>query len=342
MMRNVPENSENAVVLDSHSENKVNLSGIIQYMPMILFVLLIVFFDKTAQSVRNSLHLCFNTVIPSLFPFLVLIPLTIASGGADLIGKILSWPVKILFSLPGYCSFPIVIGFISGCPGCAGAVRDMYKSGKCTKGDAEKVIAFCNNMSPSFIISGVGAGMIGNIYYGVILFVVQIISSVVVGIIVCRIGNVKDADKSKYSENVSEFISNDNRRKNFSNDFISSVRGATVNIISISSFVIFFGIISDQVSLLISHIGFFSEYAETIFKMFLEITSGCRDAASLKTETALILISAGAGWSGLSSHAQVSSVIRECGLSMKKYFIGKVMQSVSAIFFMIIAINFIV
>lgn len=148
-----------------------------------LSALLLVFSPQSAEAARNGIILCGKAVIPALFPFFVLNGILIRLGFADDIGKALDKPMRRLFGLGGSCAAALITGMVCGYPSGAKAAYDLYKSGSCTKSEAETVLAFANNASPAFLIAGVGTAMLKSAEKGVILYILQLISALAVGII---------------------------------------------------------------------------------------------------------------------------------------------------------------
>lgn len=60
---------------------------------------------------------------------------------------------------------------------------ELYQQGSLTKNEAERLLAFCNNSGPLFILGTVGIGLFGNRSYGVLLLVCHIAAAVTVGLL---------------------------------------------------------------------------------------------------------------------------------------------------------------
>ena len=71
-------------------------------------------------------------------------------------------------------------------------------------------------------------------------------------------------------------------------------------------------------------------FLRCIISEFLELTNGAFTIThtTQNTKTMLVLLSAGLGWSGMSVHMQVKNIILDTDLSMKKYYITRLLSCV--------------
>ena len=111
---------------------------------------------------KNGLTLCCNVIIPSLFPFFVLSSLAVDLGLAAYLGRLLEGVMRPLFRVSGCCAMAVVLGFVGGYPLGAKTALELYRQGLCTKTETERLLAFCNNSGPAFILGVVGAGIFGS------------------------------------------------------------------------------------------------------------------------------------------------------------------------------------
>ena len=174
-------------------------SAIKNYIFYIIIIFLISMFflypTQISTAVSSALNLCANIVIPSLFPFFVLSMLFIKSGLCEKIGKFLSPVLTPLFNLNSAACVVFILSLISGYPaGGIGAVT-LYKQNGCTKQQCERLLAFCNNCGPAFIITAIGSSMLNNYFAGIMLYIIHIASAALIGIIFGRFYK-KSTDKA--------------------------------------------------------------------------------------------------------------------------------------------------
>ena len=144
---------------------------------------LILWPDHATQAVQDGLLLCINVIVPSLFPFFVLSSLVVELGLSRYLGQLLNPIMVPLFRVNGACGTALALGFVSGYPVGARSVIELYKSGQCTKTEAERLLAFCNNSGPAFILGVVGTGILGSSSAGLVLYFAHLAASVLVGIL---------------------------------------------------------------------------------------------------------------------------------------------------------------
>ena len=148
-----------------------------------LFVLLLINADIAMDGVRQGLSLCTETLIPSLFPFLVLSELLVASGVGETLGRLLSRPVSALFGLSGSGAVSLLLGSVCGFPVGTTTALALYQKGEMDKKELQRVVLFANNPSSGFLIGAVGEALFGNRSAGVALFVITLLSAATVGVV---------------------------------------------------------------------------------------------------------------------------------------------------------------
>lgn len=269
---------------------------------------LIIKTEEVAQGVGETLILCVNSVIPSLFPFFIMSGLLVNTGLVSLIGKFLAPVSHRLFKTSGKGAVVFVIGLLCGYPTGAKVTADLCQQGKLTKTEGERLIAFCNNSGPLFVIGAVGGGMIGSRDVGVLLYVIHAISAVLTGIFLSLFSNgTVHKDETEYTTTT------------LGKAFSVSVESAVKSILNVCGYVVFFGCIMAVLRPLIPSI---------FTGALLEVTVGAESiaAANLPTSQMLVLLSGVIGFGGLCVYLQVQGVVSSAGLSTRTYLIGKIIQ----------------
>lgn len=129
----------------------------------------------------DGLILCAVILIPSLFPFFVLSRLLVASGAVSQVSRVLDRVMQPLFRLPGSAAFPLLMGFFSGFPVGARITGDLLEQGELTAEEAKRLVCFCNQPSPLFLIGTIGAGCFGDRRIGYLLFAAQTAAALICG-----------------------------------------------------------------------------------------------------------------------------------------------------------------
>ena len=187
--------------------------------------------QEISAAVREGMGLCYNVIIPSLFPFFILTSLVISLGLAGYLGRLMEPIMRPLFRLPGSCAAPLALGFVGGYPVGARAALTLYESGACSKSECERLLAFCNNSGPAFILGVVGAGVFGDSRVGFLLCLVHALASVCVGLVFRFYGREKGPHRS---------ASLPIRAQRFSAAFTGAVKGAVTSTLNICAFVMCF------------------------------------------------------------------------------------------------------
>lgn len=279
------------------------------------------------ESAKSAVELCLTVVVPSLFPFFICSGLFVALGLAYWAGRALSPVMRPLFRVPGSGALAFVLGIVSGYPVGAKCAVDLYRSGECTKTEAERLLAFCNNSGPLFIMGAVGVGMLGSPQIGRILYLSHVLSALAVGILFRFYGrdiqNSRSLPPSKPQE-------------------ISSVGSAVGDVISnavdtmlkVCAFVLVFSVFGALLPQIPQR---------GVIYGLLEITGGIRAWISSGAGKNFLLpcISFFLAFSGISVLLQVSSIVTPGGLSMFPYVAGKLMQGGLSFLFTILLLRWI-
>ncbi len=263
---------------------------------------------------QNAIRLCLETVIPSLFPFFVCSGLLCSLGFSALCSHFLSPMMRPLFNLPGASAVTLFMGFLSGYPIGAATAVELYKTGQCTKPEAERMLAFCNNSGPMFIIGVVGSSCLGNPTAGRYLYASHIVAALIVGL-------VFRFYKSSYPSPRTLPSSFTETKKTAIFSFGGIIDNSVFSILKICGFVIFFAVLVKSLP------------NNPYLYSLVEITGGIMTLVQNSTTYTLPLISFFLALSGLSVLFQVSAIIQPFGLSLKAYISGKLLQG--ALSFMI-------
>lgn len=272
--------------------------------------------EVVMESVKNSLIICFSSVIPALFPFMVLSSMFVSyssDSSFGYVGKLLSR----LFGISPCAVSALICGILCGYPIGAKCTAQLLESKKITVSEAESLIAYSNNSGPLFVIGAVGIGILHSAKAGVILYIIQLISALIAGILL-RGTNYTSALRTPSHASQTKTLT-------------SAICDSVFSILKVCGFVVFFGVIN---SLIIPLTNILPDILSCAVASFTEVTCGINYiSSSLPTLSHKIIASSFAlGWSGLSVHMQVKSIVSPLGLSMKKYYITRIlMGTISAI-----------
>ncbi len=303
---------------------------------------LLAFPSEMVEAAKSGVNLCFNVLIPSLFPFFVLASLTVELGLAERLGRLVGPVMRPLFNVGGPCASALVLGFVGGYPIGAKTVISLYNNRQCTKAEAERMLAFCNNSSPAFIFGVVGAGLFASGRVGLLLYLAHIAASLCVGLLFRRWGDSHIAKPSECSSAP---------HPAFSEAFVKSVTSSFSSSLNICGFVLFFTVlirllflsgvmsaVSGALGVVFSFFGLSENLAEALLTGLVELTSGVwslREASGTLTAS-IAMASFMLGWAGLSVHCQVMSFLASTGLSVHPYLLGKLLHGVLSTLFVLL------
>lgn len=289
---------------------------------VILLVALILFrTEYIIKYAKDSMNICYEFIIPALFPFFVCSSLLIYSGFGTVLAKASQKIMRPLFNIAPSGSAAFVLGIISGFPLGAITAVQLYRSGNISKSEAERLLVFCNNSGPLFIIGSIGVSVYGKPVWGAMLYGIHIISSVIVGIIF-RFYNKKKHTAPPTHLNTIELT--------LPEVFSKALTESAKNIITVCFSIIFFSTISRMLLVNTNLPDFLDALVSGIF----EFSTGTLKTSLLNRSVyeKLILTSFIVGFSGLCVHIQVMTVTSGSGLSLKPYILGKILHgAVSAV-----------
>lgn len=281
----------------------------------------------------QGLLLWFNKVLPSLLPFIIL---TNILSRLDILSKINKYatPVtKKLFNLPGDGLFAFIIGFISGYPMGAKTAALLLENGRLSRNEAQKVLCFCNNCGPLFIIGVVSSEMLGDVSLGYFILFIQVLSALILGILLKAYTQPLDNDSRYYSS-----VSKRNKDYSFSKIFNESVQNSMDTIVYIGGYIIFFSVLTHifknafPMDLFIQNNLISKDDSPIIFGIItsiLEISNGIYTmSSSTVSETLIAAISFSIGFGGLCTYFQTSYILADSNLSLNTYLYCKLLQGI--------------
>ena len=271
--------------------------------------------------IHQGLALCAKTVVPSLFPFMVLSEIIVGGQTGTGVPDRITYPLQKLFRLPAAGCTSVLLGMLCGFPVGAKCAVLAFEQGKLSKSEAEQTIAFSNNPSSAFLISAVGVSLWGNRRFGTALYVCTLFASLLCGILLARVTKKDEyvPQKATYAPHKSKI--------NPITLFTSAVSSATKSILTVCAYVIFFSALVGTLGILLGQLNLPPWLSAPLFCVF-ELSGGVSQAAALGNRTQAALLTAfAAGWSGLSVHCQILSVCDGKTLSLRRYFLAKILQA---------------
>ena len=145
--------------------------------------------ETAAGAVKNAVSACLEVIIPSLFAFTVLSIYLQGSGLYRMVFRPLTVPLSRLMRLDEELCAVFLLANIGGYPVGARLLTELVRSGRISSVDAGRLLCCCYGSGPSFVIGIAGMGVFGSAAAGAVIFSACFLSSLIVGIFVCRCKN---------------------------------------------------------------------------------------------------------------------------------------------------------
>ena len=296
-----------------------------------------IYSESNIAAINKSTTLFITKIFPSLFPFFVAINLLIHTNLIATLDKHLSYIMINVFNVPGSGSLPFIMGLLSGYPTGAKIISEYRKNNICSKTDCERLLAYTNNSSPLFIVGSVGTSMFLNKNIGFLLLFIHMLSTITVAIIFRFYKYNEKRNSSTYNEivfsNISQILSD-------------AIMNSIKTLVIILGYIILFSliiniIIESNLLTLLNNLPNSDLFKATLLGS-LEITSGINALSIIKVKTLyypIILTSFLLGLGGFSVFMQIYSIISQTDLSIKPYIVGKLMQAIFSVMYIIIFLN---
>ena len=282
-------------------------AGRIISIPLLCIAMVSMIFDsKTAiLGAQDGLELCVQTVVPSLFPFMVI--------STILTNALIGYNLPIIKQLARFCKMApgteglLFMGLVGGYPVGAKCVYDSWKSGQISKADASRYLGFCSNAGPAFIF-----GICGSLFQNQLdvwfLWGIHILSALLVG----RVIN-EERNSAKYTVQKSSV------------SFQEAIKNAANAMTSVCIWVVLFRVIIAFLRRWL--LWLLSTEWRSLCEGILELTNGCATLFYVHCDGIKFLLCAMfLGFGGLCVALQTVSVVGELGTGM--YFPGKIIQGI--------------
>ena len=266
---------------------------------LILLCSLILFPGQSIAGACKGLELCASSVIPALFPFILLLKLAIpyiptGKGRISILG--LKGPALLAYGL----------SFLGGYPTGVSNVVSLYEKGKLTKGQSQRLLGLCNNSGPAFFISVIGVGLFGDPKVGYVLYGIHVLGAIGV-LLISNPGTTGLYTYEKSEEKVP-----------FPRHFQESLCSSCSSVLHICGMVVAFCVLTNFLKLLCPR---------RLFPL-VGVLELCNGVAVLEPNaTSFLLCSVFMAWGGLCVHLQAMNLWEGAGLRPKEYWINKILHA---------------
>jgi hypothetical protein len=278
-----------------------NFDIIITLLLIGIICVLIVMSSKAKQGAKDGIALCENIIIPSLLPILILTNIIIKSRASKVFEKVFSPLFEKVFKLPRCTSTAIIFGLIAGYPAGAVLTSHLYENNMIDSKRAQRIMYFNFSGGVAFTITAVGTVCFNNTRIGIILYIINIISA----IIICIITSLFDKNEINNSSNQETTLG-------FTDAMVQATESTVKNIALMCAYIILFSSITNIISL--------PEYITSLF----EITNGLFNTQSMSLPWCAFSLSFG----GLCIHFQLMGMLKSMNISYFKFLIGRLCSGI--------------
>lgn len=287
------------------------LFSCIPILGTVLLLGFLFFFPSRAFScTMDGLILWYQTILPTLAPFLLL-------------------TIFLRKCLPGNQKGLAFLGLFCGCPAGAAILTGLIKENRLTVPEGQFFLSFTNNASPVFILHYVSSILLSSPDKALFYWCVCVLSSVLSAFLLCPPRKWKASPPARpqaFRQSRQAVPPSVSSRLSSSFGFLdASITEAAAILVKIGGYIILFSILSGMLLLL----PFIPDFPKILCSGVLEMTTGLKllAACPLSYEARTILSLMLCSFGGLSTLAQTQGVIRGSGLSIHTCLHARLLQS---------------
>ncbi|MEW6662675.1 MAG: sporulation integral membrane protein YlbJ [Bacillota bacterium] len=297
--------------------------------------------DIFAASLRG-LNAWWTVVLPALLPFFILSEILTGFGVVDFLGVLLEPLMRPLFRVPGRAAFIMAVGYTSGAPIGAALTAKMRLEGLCTKSEGERILSFTNNASPLFMLVAVAVGMLEDPSLGVVIAGSHYLANLTLGVALGRLARRQDGQCSPKPAGhrllscafQAMVLAQAANHRPIGHLLTEAIKKSLQTLFLIGGYIILFSVIIQAciltgilaviawfLSPALKLLGFPRQLVTATAGGLVEMTMGAKMVAEATAPLNLkvLAVSLILGWSGLSVHGQVASMIAGTDLGMKTF-----------------------
>ncbi len=267
-----------------------------------------------AAAIHRGMRLCFTTLIPSLFPFMVLSGILCKSGAGRPLATFLAPVWRRVFHLGGPAALGWLLGNLCGFPIGAKVLSSLAADGELGRQDAADALPMTLGAGPGFVISYVGGTLLCDLGGGGRLYLFQLLSGLVVAFLLRPKEPPRQVCIKPYTKELSLWPL-----------LPAAVAEASISMLTVSATVIFFSALSEVVRLLLSVAGV-PLLLQSLLLGMLELTEGVGAETALCGKVGRGVLGFILGFSGLCVHMQICGVLEEGLIKRGRYFLFKSLQ----------------
>ncbi len=273
-------------------------------LAVLLFIASLYFQNTTKLGISNGIELVLNSVVPSLFPSIIL---------ADYISKLICEK----YTKPNILTV-FLLSLIGGFPSGAIMLKNLVSSNTITENYASKSLSGFVNAGPGFLIGVIGYGLFKSTALGVVFFASSSLASLFCFLVF----------KGHLKQNLRQTVI---PQKNNAVSIIGSIKTAITSMALISGYVVIFSCVVAFLDLFLSK--FFGETFKAFAFSIVEVTNAVEYIAVNVTAFPLYFVVFAISMCGISVAMQIKAIVFGYNITLKYFFLSRIIHFfVSAVF----------
>lgn len=261
---------------------------------------LVLFSNDARSGAYQGLILAQNTIIPSLLPLLIIFLLIMKTPAKDVLARAFGFISQYVFNLPKITFPAIFLGLIGGYPTGALLCAELFDNEEIDKSQAHDMLCFNFCGGCGFIITALGSGVLRNQRAGIILFVSNVISNIIIAFVLSFKKKRKKEEFYSYSAN-----------NGTANALQEATDSAVKSVLSITAFIILFSAVNSILKL-----------KDSILPL-IEITSGI----CTNNDLSLPKLSFYLAFGGLCIHMQLLPILLKCKMNYLHFLLSRIISA---------------
>ncbi len=249
--------------------------------------------------------------------------------------------MKAIFNLEGACLYPFLMSVISGYPIGSTITADLYQKGLISKENVTRAAVLSSTSGPIFVIGAVGGAMLNSPKIGLIIYISNILSAIIVSILIGLVG------RKKKQVNEPPAITYEQS----SNIIYKSAKDTCISLLIVGFYIALFslfidlltdlkiiGCLSSCLNFIFGRIPGFTDISAGIMSGIIEMTTGAKLLSYTLTPLSISFISFLIAFGGLSIIMQSLSFLSSTPIKSGQFILCKFLQGVLAFFICLIII----
>jgi sporulation integral membrane protein YlbJ len=309
-------------------------------MAALLVICIIIYPNAVFQSSLSGMLLWWEYVFPALLPFLILTEIMIGSGVLHALGTLLDPFMRFFFRISGHGGWALAMGLFAGYPAGASTTAKLQERKALLPLEAERVLLISHLCNPAVMITIIGVGFFHQFTLGLFIAIIHYMSALMMGLMLRRSVDHRIAKETLISldpiwtralQSAKQAQQEDGRK--FGKILGDGVTHSIQVLMLIGGWMMFFSVLQQVILLLlpefISNEGFIALLVVCLLEPHLgAYTIAQHSSASLVVNVAMV--GAVLGWSGLSLHTQVKSLLQSTQIRYLSFVMARLLHAILA------------